>query len=84
MASRASMEEKQNKVVSIVIESHLYLEDFNQLVEQLQKLEGFVFVVKSEIYTRKLTEENSYEDKKRSSLSTLLASEHIPQYDQIF
>ena len=78
------MEEKQNKVVSIVIESHLYLEDFNRLVEQLQKLEGFVFVVKSEIYTRKLTEENSYEDKKRSSLSTLLASEHIPQYDQIF
>ena len=44
-------ERKQNKVVSIVIESHLYLEDFNRLVEQLQKLEGFVFVIKSKTYT---------------------------------
>jgi hypothetical protein len=44
-------EQKQNKVVSIVIESHLYLEDFNRLVEQLQKLEGFVFMIKSKTYT---------------------------------
>lgn len=45
------MEEQRNKIISITIESHLYLEDFNRFVEQLNKLEGFVFIIKSKIYT---------------------------------
>jgi hypothetical protein len=60
-------ERKQNKVVSIVIESHLYLEDFNRLVEQLQKLEGFVFVIKSKTYTSE-----SLKDEKLLHLQTCI------------
>jgi hypothetical protein len=45
------MTEKQTKVVSIIIQSHLHLQDFTQLIEQLNKLEGFAFVIKSKIYT---------------------------------
>jgi hypothetical protein len=39
------------KTISITIESHLFLGDFNRLVEQLGKLEGFAFIIKSKTYT---------------------------------
>lgn len=42
-----------NKIISITIESHLFLGDFNRLVEQLNKLEGFSFIIKSKTYTSK-------------------------------
>ena len=46
-------EEKQTKkkIVSIVIETHLYLEDFNRIIEQLKKLEDVMFIIKSKTYT---------------------------------
>jgi hypothetical protein len=42
---------RPGKIISLTIESHLFLGDFYRLVEQLNKLEGFEFIIRSRTYT---------------------------------
>jgi hypothetical protein len=44
-------ENRTTKVISIVIQTALYLGDFDLIVKQLTNLENFVFIIKSKTYT---------------------------------
>jgi hypothetical protein len=44
-------EKQTTKVISVVIQTALYLEDFNRIVQELTKMEDYIFIIKSKTYT---------------------------------